>query len=73
MAGVYHLFVYMQTAQKNTPVCVYTTTGALHAPVVVYIDIVVYLDSLHIHEEMVYTSHFHIFLSQNPVVVCIYI
>jgi len=45
----------------NTAVCIYTTTGALRAAVVVYIESVVLWGSLHIHQEMVYTSHVLIF------------
>ena len=40
---------------------VYTTTGALRATVVVYIESVVFFSSLHIHQEMVYTSYSLIF------------
>jgi len=48
---------------KYTPVCVYHH-GAVH--VVVYIDIVVYLGSLHIHQEMAYTTHFLILSRPKP-------
>ena len=61
MAGVDHLVVYMQTAVKYR-VCIYTTPGALRAPGVVYIESVVFYSSLHIHHQMVHTSHFPIFV-----------
>ena len=51
---------------QNTAVCIYTTTGALRAPVVVYIESVVFGVSLHIHQEMVYTSHYLIFSRPKP-------
>jgi len=38
----------------------HTARGARSAPVVVYMENVVSWGSLHIHQEMVYTSHFHI-------------
>ena len=42
---------------QNTTVCIYTTTGVRSAPMVVYMETAVFLDSLHIHQEMVYTGH----------------
>ena len=50
MTGVYHFLVYMQTAPKYY--ILYIHHRALCAPVVVYIERVVLLGSLHIHQEM---------------------
>ena len=51
---------------QNTTLSIYTTTGARSAPVVVYIQTAVFWSSLHIHQEMVYTSHFLIFSRPKP-------
>jgi len=50
---------------------IYTTAGVYMqtAPVVVYIQTAIFWGSLHIHQEMLYTSHFLFFLGPNPVVV----
>jgi len=66
MAGVYHFLVYVQTAPKiqhflYTPPQGYVYTNW------------VFWGSLHIHQEMVYTSHFHFVLGPNLGVVYIYI
>jgi len=84
MAGVYHLFVYMQPAQKYgtfhihpfffyANACRFSHIRVRSAPLVVYTRTAVFWGSLHINKEMLYTSHFLNFLSPNPVVVCIYI
>jgi len=44
----------------------YTTAGARSAPGVVYIQTAVFRGSLHIHQEMVYTSHFLVFPRPKP-------
>ena len=51
---------------QNTAIRIYTTTGALSAPVVVYIESVVFSGSLHIHQDMVYANHFLIFSRPKP-------
>jgi len=71
MAGEYYFLMCMQTAQ-HTADCICTTAGALRSPVVVYIESVAFWSSFHIHQEMVYTSNFLIFLGPDPVVVYIY-
>ena len=63
MSGVYHFLVNMQTAQKYHSVYIHHHGGA---PVVVYIESVVFWVSLHIHQEIIYTSHFLIFSKPKP-------
>jgi len=63
---VYIISWYTCKLPKYIAVCIYTTTGALHAHVVVYVDIAVYLGSLHVYQEMVYTRHFLIFSRPKP-------
>jgi len=65
MAGVDHFLVYMQTTIKST-FSIYTTPGARSAPGVVYIQIATFYSGFHIHQEMVYTSHFLIFSGPKP-------
>jgi len=64
MAGVYHFLVYIQIA-PNTRLSIYTTTGARSAPVVMFIQTAVFRGSLHMHQEMVYTSHFFYWLEDS--------
>jgi len=45
---------------------IYTTPGVLRAPGVVYIESVVFYSSLHIHHQIVHTSHFPIFSRPKP-------
>jgi len=54
---VYTISWWICKLPQHTAVCIYTTTGA----VVVYIESVVLLGTLHIRQEMVYTSHLCIF------------
>ena len=63
MAGVYN---FLGVLAKNGRLSIYTMTGARSAPVVVYIESVVLGGSLHIHQEMVYTSRFLIFSKPKP-------
>jgi len=44
----------------------YTTPGARSAPGVVYIQAAVFYSSLHIHHQIVHTSHFPVFSSSKP-------
>jgi len=67
----YTISQYICKVPLNTRLSIYATTGVLRVPVVVYIETVVLRGTLHIHREMVYTSHFLIFLGPNPVVVYI--
>jgi len=46
----------------------YTTPGARSTPGVVYKQTGVFYSSLHIHHQIVHSSHFPIFSKPNPVV-----
>jgi len=50
----------------------YIHMGQNQAPGVVYIGSVVFYSSLHIHHQIVHTSHFHFFLGPHLVVVYIF-
>ena len=65
MACIDHVLVYMQTAVKYRSLYIHTP-GALRTPGVVYIESVVFYSSLHIHHQIVHTSHFPIFSRPNP-------
>jgi len=72
MVGVYHFLVYMQTAPKYK-IFSYTTTGALCAPVVVYIQTAIF-GAVCIYTKKWYKpTIFVFFLSSNAAVVYIYI
>ena len=51
---------------KNSTLSIYTTSGARSAPGVVYIQTAVFYHSLHIHHQIVHTSHFPIFSRPQP-------
>jgi len=53
-------------ASVDDLVCIYTTPGVLRAPGAVYIESVVFYSSLHIHHQIVHTSHFPIFSKPKP-------
>lgn len=56
MAGVYHFLVYAQTARICSKRHKARPIGARRAPVVRF---AAYINSLHIYQEMLYTSPFH--------------
>ena len=53
-------------AKPSWIVCIYATPGALRAPGVLYIESVLFYSSLHIHHQIVHTSHFSIFSRPKP-------
>ena len=61
MTGVYNFFVYVQTAPQSSSLYIHHHGWAAcphGAPMEVYIESVVVWGSLHIHQEIVCTSHF---------------
>jgi len=65
MAGVEDVVVYMQTAVKYNSLYIHHP-GTLRAPGVVYIESVVFDNSLHIRHHIVHTIHFPIFSRPQP-------
>ena len=71
MVGVYHFLVYMQTAPNYRIFYIHHHGCAQRPRGGVYTNCGI-VGSLHIHKEMLYTSHFLFFLGPNPVVVYIF-
>ena len=65
---IHHHRVWWCTCKllSNTTLSTYTTLGARSAPGVVYIQTAVFYSSLHIHHQIVHTSHFPIFSRPQP-------